>query len=311
MQVIHISYPNDLQNLGVPGGQVLAIGGFDGIHLGHREVLRRAFETGKRLKLPVSVMTFHPHPREVLGQEQYVHVLTPLTEKMERLSQTGVDRTYVVRFNREFAAISPGAFVEDVLMKLSVHTVVVGFDFTFGRGGAGTADTLCAFGKGTFTVEVVRPYHLHSEKVSSSLIRDYVQTGEVKKASLLLGRAYSIRGTVVTGEGRGRTIGVPTANIETSEPYVIPGRGVYAVRFKVNGETVKGVMNIGLKPTFAEDGLKQTLEVHLFDFQRMIYGETVEVDFVGFIRGERKFASVDELVAQIRMDMAEAKELLA
>lgn len=311
MQIIHISYPNGLQDLDVPEGQIVAIGGFDGVHLGHQEVLRRAFETGKHLNLPVSVMTFHPHPREILGQEHYAQVLTPLTEKMERLSQTGVGRTYVVRFDSEFAEISPAEFVEHVLMKLSVQTVVVGFDFTFGRGGTGTVDTLCASGKGTFTVEVVRPFHLQGEKVSSSLIRDYVLTGKVEKASLLLGRPYSIRGTVVTGEGRGRTIGVPTANVETAEPYVIPGRGVYAVRVKVNGETVKGVMNIGLKPTFAEDGLKQTLEAHLFDFERMIYGETVEVEFISFIRGERKFASAAELVAQIRTDMARAKELLA
>jgi riboflavin kinase / FMN adenylyltransferase len=311
MQVYSLSADTDLTGLRdlMAGPQVLAIGDFDGIHMGHKEVLLRALRTAEQLGLPASVMTFHPHPREVLGLSQYKESITPLNAKLQELEALGMKLTYVVRFDLEFAFISPEDFVERILCSLNVQTVVVGFDFRFGHKGMGNADTLSSLAKGRFAVEVVRPYHMGGEKVSSTLIRESLLNGQVEKAGRLLGRAFSIQGKVVTGEGRGRTIGIPTANVDASEAYVIPGRGVYAVEVLVKGEWHRGVMNIGWKPTFTEDSGQTTLEAHLFDFHDQIYGEMVQVRFIGFIRHERKFGSVQELVEQIRNDMKQAEEI--
>lgn len=312
MQVIDISSHGSMDASALPAAQVIALGDFDGVHLGHQEVIRRALDAAGRLHLPAAVLTFDPHPRSVLGIEQYRRLLTPRGEKIDRLAALGVDRAYFIRFDREFASWSPERFVADVLLPFRTNTAVVGFDFTFGHRGQGTADLLRLLGQGRFAVEIVSPCHLDGEKVSSRTIREDVQEGRIAKANRFLGRPYSICGKVVAGEGRGRTIGVPTANIEPSEPYVIPCRGVYAVRVRLGGsETVNGVMNIGVKPTFSDDGTAETLEVHLFDFSRSIYGESVAVEFIDFVRPERKFASAQELVARIGEDMAEAKRILS
>ncbi|WP_438448268.1 bifunctional riboflavin kinase/FAD synthetase [Gorillibacterium sp. sgz5001074] len=309
MQAYTISANTEYSNL--PGEhQVLAIGDFDGIHTGHREVLQRALNTGEQLHLPAAVMTFEPHPRVVLGLSQYEESITPLEEKLKAFEALGMSHAYVVKFDREFAALPPEEFVERILIGLQVQTVVIGFDFTFGYQGKGNADTLVALAKGRFAVEVVRPIHMGGEKVSSTLIRECLLNGQVEKAARLLGRPFSFRGKVVTGEGRGRTIGIPTANLDPADAYVIPGRGVYAVEAVVRGQRYGGVMNIGWKPTFAEEGGQTTLEAHLFDFSEMIYGETVTVRFIGFIRHERKFVSAAELVEQIRSDMLRGKEML-
>jgi riboflavin kinase / FMN adenylyltransferase len=310
MQVYPLSVNSDLlDEVSGEEAQVLAIGDFDGIHLGHQEVLKRAVQSAEKLGLPASVMTFDPHPRVVLGQDQYRDSITPLPEKLREFEAIGMKRAYIVRFDQEFAALSPEVFVERILLGLNVQTVVIGFDFTFGHKGKGNADSLSMLAKGRFAVEVVRPYHIDGEKVSSTQIRESLLNGGIEHANRLLGRIFSIQGTVVTGEGRGRTIGIPTANLEPIDAYVIPGRGVYAIEALVRGAWHRGVMNIGWKPTFAEEGGQTTLEAHLFDFHEQIYGETVTVRFVGFIRQERKFASVTELVEQIRSDMEQAKEM--
>jgi riboflavin kinase/FMN adenylyltransferase len=309
MQVYHLTSRTALPSEGMPVTQVLAIGEFDGVHLGHREVITRAVETAGRLALPASIMTFHPHPREALGQEKYSRVLTPLDDKLELFRALGVQFVYVIAFDEAFSRLEPEQFVSDILLKLGTESVVVGFDFRFGFKGRGTADSLCESARGRFAVEVVRAYHLKSDKVSSTLVRELLQQGRADEASLLLGRPYSLSGTVVHGQGRGRTIGFPTANIEPGEAYVIPGNGVYAVRVHALGRLHGGVMNIGVKPTFGE-GLRPSLEVHLFEFQANLYGSDIRIDFIAYLRGERKFSGVDELVAQIRTDAEEAKQIL-
>ncbi|MDF2927274.1 MAG: bifunctional riboflavin kinase/FAD synthetase [Paenibacillaceae bacterium] len=313
MQVYHVTPETNCLALRKADdrAQVMAIGDFDGIHSGHQEVLGRAVQTARSLGLTPSVMTFHPHPREILGLSRYKESLTPLKDKLKQFSALGLEQVYLISFNEEFAKLSPGFFVESMLVPLQIQTLVVGFDFTFGHQGAGNADTLGTLAAGRFAVEVVRPYHMYGEKVSSTLIRECLLNGQVEKANRLLNRDYSISGQVVTGEGRGRTIGVPTANVEPSDAYVVPGRGVYAVLLQVKDQWVKGVMNIGWKPTFAKEEGQDTLEVHLFDFNRFIYGEEVVIRFIGFIRHERKFGSADELVEQIHADMQRAKEILA
>jgi riboflavin kinase / FMN adenylyltransferase len=306
MNITPLSYPFHFTGLELPGRQVVAIGDFDGVHLGHQEVIRRAVDTARQSGMQSSIMTFSPHPREILGKSAYRQILTPLGERLEMFRGLGIDRTYVVAFNVPFSQLSPEAFVNELLVPLGMESVIVGFDFAFGHRASGNPDTLCELGHGKFAVEVVRPFHINGSKVSSTLIREHLLEGRQKEANRLLGRRYVITGVVVHGDARGRTIGFPTANLEPAAPYVIPRSGVYAIRATVGGEQVDGVMNIGNRPTFTGEN-RQTLEAHLFDFSRDVYGERLTVEFAAYLRPERKFASVDELVRQIASDAEQAR----
>ncbi|MDR6883907.1 bifunctional riboflavin kinase/FAD synthetase [Bacillus sp. 3255] len=308
MQIIPISYPIDFDAASVfAGEQVVAIGDFDGVHLGHQEVIGRALSTAKKLGLPSAIMTFHPHPRAVMGQDKYLDLLTPMQAKMEKFASLGVSHTYVVTFDASLMRLSPEQFVDQVLDQLGVNSVICGFDFTFGYQGKGNPDSLCELSHGKFSVEVVRPFQMDGEKVSSTLIRESLQQGDIDTVTRLLGRPYSISGKVVDGEKRGRQLGFPTANLALDESYVIPRNGVYAIKAILNGETYKGVMNIGVKPTFATGELKPSFEAHLFDFSQQIYGERLKVELIAFLRPERKFSSIDELVTQIKLDAEAAR----
>jgi riboflavin kinase/FMN adenylyltransferase len=311
MEMIPLSYPLNVHSTGIrPVKQVMAIGDFDGVHLGHQEVIGRALYTAEQLHLPASIMTFDPHPRVVLGHDKYKELLTPIHKRMELFEQMGVSYMYAVHFNEALMRLSPGQFVDEILLPLGVDTVIVGFDFAFGYQGKGNPDILCELSHGKFTVEVVRPYHIDGAKVSSTLIRDALLNGNVAAATRLLGRRYSVRGKVVSGDGRGRTIGFPTANFEPDEGYVKPLNGVYAVKAQVKGLNYDAVMNVGVKPTFSASEPKPSWEVHLFNFEDQIYGETITVELAQFLREERKFNSVDHLVAQIKQDAEEAKAIL-
>nr|WP_245252040.1 bifunctional riboflavin kinase/FAD synthetase [Paenibacillus sediminis] len=290
--------------------QVLAIGQFDGLHLGHAAVINRAVEIAHKEGILASVMTFHPHPKEVMKKGDYEGYLTPLHDKVEILEQMGVHVIYIVEFNDEFSRVSPQEFVLNMLKGLQVHTAVVGFDFRFGHRGEGNPEMLRDLGQSFMQVEIIPPFVLDSEKVSSSGIRKWLQTGNLSGANVWLGRCYSITGTVVDGEKRGRTIGFPTANLKLNDPYVVPAKGVYAVRVKYNDRFISGVMNIGVKPTFHTGEVIPSYEVHLLDFNESIYGQELVVELVAYIREERKFNSVDELIAQIRRDAEEAAVIL-
>ncbi|MCQ4087237.1 bifunctional riboflavin kinase/FAD synthetase [Saccharibacillus sp. JS10] len=290
--------------------QVMAIGQFDGLHLGHVSVIKRALELGRSLQLPVAVLTFHPHPKEVMGKGDYEGYLTPLGDKKQILEELGVDYLYVGEFTPEFSKVSPFDFVNNVLLPLQVSTAVVGFDFRFGHMGEGNPATLNPLSGGKIEVATVAPFLLNDEKVASSRIRAALKAGDPETAQRLLGRPYRVRGTVVDGDKRGRTIGFPTANVGMSSKYVAPAKGVYAVRFGIGDEVFGGVMNTGVKPTFTDGTIKPTFETHIFDFDRSIYGEEVWIDIVQYIRPERKFSGIDELVAQIAKDAEEARRIL-
>ncbi len=309
MQTIHLSFPAGT-SIDIPEAQAVAIGDFDGVHLGHQDVIHHALSIARRESIASAIMTFDPHPREVLGLAGYSRYLAPLPERLERFAALGVDRTYIVHFDRAFASVSPERFVEEMLMPLRIHTVVVGFDFTFGHKGKGTVDTLRELGRDRMQVDVIKPFNLEGDKVSSTLIRESLHMGHLERAERFLGRYYSICGTVVHGEGRGSTIGVPTANVEVAMPYVIPKSGVYAVRAHVHGHIHAGVMNIGVKPTFGGAG-PEVLEVHVLDFKGNLYGEELRVEFVHYLRGEVRFGSVEELVAQIQQDIEHARKVLS
>lgn len=289
---------------------VLAIGEFDGIHQAHQKVIQRAVKTARQLGMFSAIMTFHPHPREVLGHNRYAHYLTPLPEKLELFASLGVDYSFVVKFDLAFSKMTPEQFIHELLIPMKVNTVVVGFDFTFGYRGIGNPDSLCSLSKGLFAVEVVRPLFKNGNKVGSSLIREYLDAGNINEVNFLLGRPYSLQGKVVGGEQRGRTLGFPTANLEPSFAYVIPANGVYAVQLHIDNKRYLGVMNIGTKPTFDQSANNRTLEVHILDFADMIYGKELKADFLSFLRPERKFSSADELVRQIRLDIEQAKRCL-
>lgn len=290
--------------------QVLAIGQFDGLHLGHASVIESAVRLAKRENLPSAVMSFHPHPKEVMKKGDYEGYLTPPAEKERILRGMGVDYLYIVKFNDAFSRVSPQNFVCGMLVPLQIHTAVVGFDFRFGYMGEGHAGMLRELSEDAMEVNTVSPFLIEGEKVSSSGIRKALQEGNISLADRWLGRPYTMKGTVMHGEKRGRKIGFPTANLQLDEHYVLPINGVYAVRVNYGGTSLCGVMNIGVKPTFHDQVTRPVLEIHLFDFNGQLYGESLLVEVVEFIREERKFSGIDELVAQITRDAETAKRLL-
>lgn len=291
--------------------QVLILGHFDGIHTGHMRVIRHGFDYGKQHRLPISLMTFHPHPKQLFKNAEYNKLITPLKEKERILSQFGLDRMYIVQFELSFAQLTAKEFAA-VICRMNVKHIVVGFDYRFGHGRQGTAQLLKEWGEGCFTVEIVPVYNdeEYNTKVSSTRIREFLSQGDMVNANRLLGRAYVIRGEVVCGCGRGRSLGYPTANVKIEEAYIIPASGVYAVKVLIRGRWIDGVLNIGVKPTFKTNITKLGIEVHLFNFGQNIYGETITVALMSYIRPERKFQSVQKLIAQIAADVKEAHKQL-
>lgn len=305
MEVLRLHYPLPSDFTG--NECVLAMGYFDGVHLGHRRVIQKAIDQAHEYGIQSAVMTFDPHPREILGQSGYTRYLTPLEEKLTQFEKMGVDRAYIVHFDISFSSIYPEDFIDEFLLRLQPRHVVVGFDYTFGHKGIGTANTLQQISDGRYGVEVVSPINRFGEKVSSTLIREYLYNGQIHEANHFLGRSYRFKGTVVHGEKRGRTIGFPTANIGLIEPYIIPKNGVYGVKVYWNKEVYEGVINIGIKPTFENQRKEKSLEVHLFHFSGDLYGQELEVEFLFYIRDEQKFAGVDELIQQIHEDVEIAR----
>jgi riboflavin kinase/FMN adenylyltransferase len=301
---------------GLPEGRaerpsVMALGNFDGLHIGHQQLICRAKELADASGLPASVLTFDPHPRQVLGLGHYNNLLTPLEEKARVLNRLGVQTAYVVNFTSEFASLSAEEFVFRFLAALNPQTVVVGFDYAFGRGGKADASVLKKLAEqiGIY-VEIVGAVNRYGEKVSSTLIREKLSYGDIRLVNELLGRPYAVSGHVVHGEKRGRLLGFPTANIQLSESYSLPKNGVYLVCVHVGSQSFAGVMNIGTKPTF-HDQAQRTLEAHLFQFDGDLYDRLVHVELLDFLRDEKKFFSVDELIAQIQADVQEAHVRLA
>lgn len=312
MNTVHLSYPwpeDVVKHASKP--QVLVIGQFDGLHLGHASVIDHGIRLARRLGVPASVMTFNPHPKEVMGKGDYEGYLTPLAMKEELLRAMGVDTLYIAEFNHAFSQVTPQQFYEQMLCPLQVHTVVVGFDFHFGYKGEGNPDLLRTLGENVLSVETVPAFLLEGNKVSSSAIRSALREGNVAHAYKLLGRPYQIRGKVVDGDKRGRTIGFPTANLELDGNYVVPSSGVYAVRVLAEGAWRAGVMNIGYKPTFQTGETRPSFEAHILDFQGDLYGQHLAVELIDYIRPEQKFSGIEELVTQIRKDADGARLLLS
>lgn len=313
MKIITLTYPISPNDIELDDRPIsIALGHFDGVHRGHQQVINKAIDTAKEKGLASAVMTFDPHPKAILGQgEQYAHCITPLHTKTELFEQLGVDYTFVVRFNLEFAGITPKAFVDQLLHQLNVANVAVGFDFRFGAKGAGTSEVLAQLCEPNIGVDVVEAYMIDDAKVSSTIIREYLEQGDIERANHLLGRNFQVEGIVVQGDQRGRTIGFPTANLRLEAPYLTIRLGVYAVIAHLGERTFHAVLNHGMKPTFYAEDIMPVMEAHLFDFSEDIYGEHISIEFVKFIRPEQRFSGIDALIAQIKQDADQVKSLFS
>jgi riboflavin kinase/FMN adenylyltransferase len=290
---------------------VVTVGNFDGVHRGHRALVAEAVEGARAARCEAVVLTFDPHPARVLRPSAAPPALTTLAQREELLVALGVSRLAVLPFGSEVAALSPEEFAVRILAGvLRAREVVVGESFRFGRGRSGDVDVLRSLGARIgFGVRAVPPVLEDGAAISSSRIREALRRGDVKSASALLGREPFVDAQVVRGEGRGRRIGIPTANL-VSENEVIPSRGVYVARCRLEaGEDWPAVVNIGRRPTFG--GTHETVEAHLLDFDGELYGARVRLAFVERLRGEERFAGAEALVARIREDIARARTLLS
>lgn len=309
MKTIRLSYPHQLKREELPETST-AIGFFDGVHQGHKKVIDEAIKEAKNKSLQSAVITFYPHPSVVLKKgAEHTRYITPLAEKEEILENMGVDRLYIVEFNKNLSRLSPEEFVDHFLINLNIRHVVAGFDFTFGYKGKGNMNDFPRYTREPLSFTVIEKVEEEGEKVSSTKIRQYMDDGDIEQANQLLGRPLMIRGKVITGDKRGRTIGYPTANLDISEDYYLPKVGVYAVKVVIENQKWNGMANLGFKPTFQEKQIRPTLEVHLLDFQGDIYGKTVKVEWHTFIRNEKKFNGIDELLANLKRDEQEIRSL--
>ena len=282
---------------------ILTLGTFDGVHIGHKKILERITQNTENGKYESLVLTFFPHPRMVLQEKSEIRLLNTIDEKIKLLEATGIENLVVHPFNESFSRLTAEEFVRTILIeKFQIQKIIIGHDHRFGRNRTANIDDLIAFGiEYGFEVEQISAEEIQDVSVSSTKIRKALNEGNMALANEYLGYSYFLNGTIVKGKQLGRTIGFPTANIHIEEDYkLIPKIGVYVVRTVVNNETVFGMMNIGFNPTV--NGEKQTIEVHLFNFDKDIYDQNIEVSLLNYIREEQKFSSVDALKAQLDQD---------
>jgi len=298
--------------LGLPQlehGSVVTVGTFDGVHLGHRDILRRVAERAAAGRIPGLLVTFRPHPLAVVNPSAAPMMLTPGEEQLDALADSGPLLVSVLPFSQSLASYSAEAFVSEILVKrYHVHTLVVGHDHGLGRGRQGDVATLRIIGERLgFDVDIVSPtLDEHGLPISSSSVRTSIAHGDLERARAALGRPYSFRGTVVTGDGRGRQLSYPTINIRLpSARKLLPPPGVYAVRAMTRRGSLGGMMNLGPRPTFGDYELN--LEVHLFDTTGDWYGEQLSIDLVRRLRDTVRFSSVDALIEQLGHDADEAR----
>jgi riboflavin kinase/FMN adenylyltransferase len=295
----------------IPGPLYLAIGVFDGLHLGHRAVLRRALDDARASGGTAVAVTFDPHPVRVLRPGNGPRLLTSTPHKLQLIRALGVTHVLVIAFDRAFAETSPDAFIRALAAAGSLREICVGHEWSFGKGRAGNLALLDRLGEELGFAEVgVAPVTIDGQIVSSTLIRAAVESGDLATAERFLGRPYTILGTVVQGAHIGTQLGFPTANLAAHNEQ-FPPNGVYAVEVERQQTKLRGVANIGVRPTVANSSGERVLEVHLFDWAGDLYGEDLEVSFAQFLRPEQKFSGLDALRAQIARDATAARGVFA
>ncbi len=292
-------------------GAWITIGSFDGVHLGHQALISKLIEKARKNRSPAVVITFYPHPMVVLKGVNSPFYLTSPEEKTQLLTRLGVDKVITLKFDRDLASRTSRSFLEELKQTLNFTSLWVGPDFALGRGKEGTIPVLQALSKEmSFQLHIVSPITNLQTKISSSEIRNAVQKGDVLVASSMLGRWYSLQGVVVPGDGRGKSLGIPTANLQIWPQKLLPKIGVYTSRAWYKDSYWPAVVNIGLRPTFSAPGGKIGVEAHLLDFSDDLYGQHVRLDLISWIRGEQKFSTVQALVEQIKQDILKSREVL-
>ncbi len=293
-------------------GSVVTIGVFDGLHIGHREIIEMVVRRAKKLNLKSVALTFDPHPLKVLHLSSWIPSLLSLNHRIKLIDQLGIDLLVVVNFTKTISNLSPEEFVKEILIsKIGAKEIYVGENFYFGKGAKAGVKTLGSLARRFgFRMKIVKPITIGKDIVSSSLIRKLITNGDIAKASKFLDRPVSILGTVISGSRLARVLGYPTANINPHHE-AIPPSGVYAVLVRLKNRLFKGVLNIGRRPTFYGPRDKEpTIEVHIFDFDERIYDKEIEILFIKKLRDEAKFKDRDALVNQIRKDEALARAIL-
>ncbi|MEO8238012.1 MAG: bifunctional riboflavin kinase/FAD synthetase [Flavobacterium sp.] len=282
---------------------ILTLGTFDGVHIGHKKILERLTQNTENGKYESLVLTFFPHPRMVLQEKSEIKLLSTIAEKSKLLEKSGIENLVIHPFNETFSRLTAEEFVHSILVnQFHIQKIIIGHDHRFGRNRTANIDNLIAFGaEYGFEVEQISAQEIQDVSVSSTKIRKALQDGNMNLANEYLGYAYFLTGEVVKGKQLGRTIGFPTANIQIEEDYkLIPKNGVYVVKTTINQKEIFGMMNIGFNPTV--NGQKQTIEVHLLDFDEDIYGQRLEISLLQYLREEQKFDSVELLKEQLNQD---------
>ncbi|MCL1982283.1 MAG: bifunctional riboflavin kinase/FAD synthetase [Clostridiales bacterium] len=299
---------NSLEEIVGIEGTAIALGNFDGVHVGHQELMERTVKAAKAANLKSAVFTFSNHPRNLLSKGQTVKNILYPEEKAAVIKAFGVDYMFNVPFDDEMRCMSAVEFIDKILlMKLKMQEVCCGFNFKFGHKSSGSAETLVSEGaKGHFRTHVLGPVIIGGEVVSSSRIRECIEQGDVVRCMRFMGRRYSIGGEVVVGNRLGKTIGFPTSNLIVDDSMVSPANGVYITYCTHNGKRYPSVTNVGTKPTVGE--FSKNMETHIFDFDKELYGKTILVEFIKKTRDEKKFESMDALAEQIKQDCIIAKD---
>lgn len=302
----------DLAEIKRDQNSVITLGTFDGLHLGHQQIVDTVVQKSRQSAGRSFLITFDPHPRKVIPGRNEVKILSTLDEKLVVLEQQGMENLFVINFTTEFSKQSPEEFVEKYLVHgIGLREVVIGYDHHFGKSRDGNFELLQKLGsKFNFLVTLIPEYSVDGETVSSTKIRNALLIGDVVKAGKMLGRHYSFKGTIIRGDGRGRKLGFPTANLSVdNEDKLIPAKGIYAAECIVENEKHYGLLSLGSRPTFHKDG-EVIPEFYIFDFDKDIYDEIMQVNLVEKIRDEEKFNSVDDLIIQMKKDEEVGRKIL-
>jgi len=298
MKTIH-----GIENFPVDEASIVTIGTFDGVHLGHQQILKQLIETSQKSKLKSVLLTFFPHPRMVLQPDVSIRLIQTIEERERALAKTGLDYLIIHPFSAEFSRLSADDYVKQVLVEqLNVQKVVVGYDHRFGRNRTASLEDMYHYADiYDFEVIEIDAKKIDSTAVSSTKIRKAIDEGNIELANTYLGQSFTLEGMIVHGDKRGRELSYPTANIDLQNPHkIVPKQGVYLVKSNLEDRVIYGMMNIGTKPTF--DITMPSIEVHFFDWDGDLYGQVVQVELLKWVREEQKFGSVEELQAQIQAD---------
>jgi riboflavin kinase / FMN adenylyltransferase len=302
---------DDLAEVPANKNTIITLGTFDGIHLGHNVILEKVIAASAREKARSMLVTFEPHPRNVLSKDFSLKILSTRREKIELLEKLDLDNIFFVKFTKEFALQTAEEFFQKYVIEgIGVKEIIVGYDHHFGKGRMGNLEMLKEIGsKHGFNVTVVDEVKLNDQTISSTKIRNALSAGDIELANSYLGRYYSFSGTVVEGDKRGRDLGFPTANIKLEEEFkMLPASGIYAVEVIIDSRKLYGLLSIGTRPTFHTDG-NIVPEVYLFDFEKDLYGDFVTVNLIKMLRDQEKFSSPGDLIAQMKKDEEEGLKI--